>query len=32
MSNYELILGNAKEALGGLSENSVHAIVTSPPY
>ena len=32
MSQYELILGNAKEALGGLGDGSVHAIITSPPY
>lgn len=32
MKDYELLHGDVKGVLGGMSPNSVHAIVTSPPY
>ena len=27
-----IIIGHAMEALGAVEDNSVHAVVTSPPY
>ena len=32
MSDYEIITGDCLEVMAGMQENSVHAVVTDPPF